>query len=113
MSRPEKKRRKKKAPLSELDLFSVSLEPRPVRSGTELRRSQLVERLRAWCRDRDDGGWRKRPVLVLVNPNSGPGKARKVFANSLEPVLKEAGLSYRLVVTERRNHARDLIAKEE
>ncbi len=56
---------------------------------------------------------RSKPVLVLLNPASGSGRARKVFSRSLEPVLREAGLAYRLVVTERRNHGRDLIASEQ
>ena len=50
---------------------------------------------------------------MLLNPKSGPGKAKKIFAKSVEPVLREAGIRYKLVVTERRNHARDIIAQEQ
>ncbi len=50
---------------------------------------------------------------MLLNPKSGPGKAKKIFAKSVEPVLREAGIRFKLVVTERRNHARDIIAQEQ
>ncbi|CAG0916316.1 unnamed protein product [Notodromas monacha] len=66
--------------------------------------------------------WKPRPTLpqvdclpdkkflILVNPASGPGKALEIFMQRVRPVLAEAAVGYDLVVTERRNHARDLVA---
>jgi hypothetical protein len=41
----------------------------------------------------------KRHYLVLVNPQSGPGKSLKVFHRILEPKLKAAGITHELVIT--------------
>ncbi len=32
----------------------------------------------------------EKPVLFLVNPKSGPGRAEKIFRQSVEPLLKAA-----------------------
>jgi sphingosine kinase len=47
-------------------------------------------------------------LLILVNPASGPGKAKEIFSQRVRPVLAEASVAYDLVVTERRNHGRDI-----
>ncbi|XP_076458489.1 sphingosine kinase 1-like [Babylonia areolata] len=47
--------------------------------------------------------------LVLVNPHSGPGRAVQIFRSEVEPMLEEAGIPFKLVITEYAGHARDLM----
>ncbi|KAE9549168.1 hypothetical protein FO519_007616 [Halicephalobus sp. NKZ332] len=48
-------------------------------------------------------------LLIFVNPHSGAGKGIEVFAEKLRPKILEARLCYDLVITERPNHARDVV----
>ncbi|KAG1669286.1 Sphingosine kinase 2 [Nymphon striatum] len=50
-----------------------------------------------------------RKLLILVNPNSGPKKAKEIFNGRVKPILSESGINYDLIITERANHARDLV----
>uniref|UniRef100_A0A7N4PSJ5 Sphingosine kinase 1 n=1 Tax=Sarcophilus harrisii TaxID=9305 RepID=A0A7N4PSJ5_SARHA len=52
-------------------------------------------------------------VLVLLNPRGGTGKALQLFRNRVQPMLQEAGVSFTLRLTERRNHARELVREED
>ncbi|XP_072501899.1 sphingosine kinase 1 isoform X1 [Notamacropus eugenii] len=52
-------------------------------------------------------------VLVLLNPRGGTGKALHLFQNRVQPMLQEAGVSFKLRLTERRNHARELVRDED
>nr|XP_008249134.2 sphingosine kinase 1 isoform X2 [Oryctolagus cuniculus] len=52
-------------------------------------------------------------VLVLLNPRGGKGKALQLFRSHVQPLLEEAEVSFRLTLTERRNHARELVRAEE
>ncbi|XP_010616751.1 sphingosine kinase 1 isoform X1 [Fukomys damarensis] len=52
-------------------------------------------------------------VLVLLNPRGGKGKALQQFQRLVQPLLAEAEVSFKLMVTERRNHARELVQAEE
>ncbi|XP_075418367.1 sphingosine kinase 1 isoform X1 [Tenrec ecaudatus] len=52
-------------------------------------------------------------VLVLLNPRAGKGKALQLFRSRVQPLLVEADVSFTLVLTERRNHARELVRQEE
>ncbi|KAM7069603.1 sphingosine kinase 1 isoform 1-T1 [Molossus nigricans] len=52
-------------------------------------------------------------VLVLLNPRGGKGKALQLFRSHVQPLLAQADVSYRLMLTERRNHARELARTEE
>ncbi|XP_074116913.1 sphingosine kinase 1 isoform X2 [Sminthopsis crassicaudata] len=52
-------------------------------------------------------------VLVLLNPRGGTGKALQLFRNRVQPMLQEAGVSFTLRLTERRNHARELVRDED
>ncbi|KAK7506471.1 hypothetical protein BaRGS_00002583 [Batillaria attramentaria] len=47
--------------------------------------------------------------LFLVNPHSGPGRAMQIFKNEVEPMIAEANIPYKLIVTEYAGHARDLV----
>ncbi|XP_065301584.1 sphingosine kinase 2-like isoform X2 [Dermacentor albipictus] len=51
----------------------------------------------------------QRHYLVIVNPKSGPGRSLEIFLHRVRPILAEADISHLLLVTERRNHARDFI----
>ncbi|XP_063097858.1 sphingosine kinase 1 [Cavia porcellus] len=52
-------------------------------------------------------------VLVLLNPRSGKGKALQQFQRLVQPLLAEAEVSFKLMVTERPNHARELVRVED
>ncbi|XP_074080599.1 sphingosine kinase 1 [Macrotis lagotis] len=52
-------------------------------------------------------------VLVLLNPRGGTGKAPQLFQSRVQPMLQEAGVSFTLRLTERRNHARELVREED
>ncbi|XP_034149901.1 sphingosine kinase 1 isoform X2 [Esox lucius] len=48
-------------------------------------------------------------AMLLVNPHSGKGQALSLFTSHVQRMLNEAGVSYTLVVTERQNHAREMV----
>uniref|UniRef100_A0A1B6MNW0 sphingosine kinase n=1 Tax=Graphocephala atropunctata TaxID=36148 RepID=A0A1B6MNW0_9HEMI len=48
-------------------------------------------------------------VLIILNPKSGPGKARDMFQTRVVPVLTEADVNYDLHVTRYANDARILV----
>ncbi|XP_055077767.1 sphingosine kinase 1-like [Periophthalmus magnuspinnatus] len=50
-----------------------------------------------------------RHTLVLVNPQSGRGQALSLYNSHIQRMLQEAGLPHSLLITERQNHARELV----
>uniref|UniRef100_G3Q6H6 sphingosine kinase n=1 Tax=Gasterosteus aculeatus TaxID=69293 RepID=G3Q6H6_GASAC len=48
-------------------------------------------------------------MMLLVNPQSGKGQALTLYNNHIQPMLNEAGVTHTLVITERQNHARELV----
>ncbi|VVD03510.1 unnamed protein product [Leptidea sinapis] len=48
-------------------------------------------------------------LLVLLNPKSGPGKAREIFQTKVAPILQEAEIPYDLQVTKYANYAREFV----
>lgn len=50
---------------------------------------------------------------MLLNPRSGKGKALKLFQSRVRPLLEEAEVAFKLMLTERQNHARELVCAEE
>ncbi|XP_069050715.1 sphingosine kinase 1 [Lepisosteus oculatus] len=48
-------------------------------------------------------------ILVLLNPHSGKGQALSLFTSHIQGMLTEAGIAHQLVITERQNHARELV----
>ncbi|KAF2347559.1 Diacylglycerol kinase catalytic domain [Trinorchestia longiramus] len=52
-------------------------------------------------------------LLVLINPRSGPGRAYQVFRKQVAPVLSDRGVEYDVVITQRANHAHDLMVSLE
>uniref|UniRef100_A0A3P9IB41 sphingosine kinase n=1 Tax=Oryzias latipes TaxID=8090 RepID=A0A3P9IB41_ORYLA len=58
-----------------------------------------------------DGVLLSRPcrMLLLVNPQSGKGQALTLFNSQVKQMLNEAGVTHTLFITERQNHARELV----
>ncbi|XP_061628311.1 sphingosine kinase 1-like [Phyllopteryx taeniolatus] len=48
-------------------------------------------------------------MLLLVNPQSGKGHALTLYNNHVQRMLNEAGVQHTLIITERQNHARELV----
>ncbi|XP_066560375.1 sphingosine kinase 1 [Amia ocellicauda] len=48
-------------------------------------------------------------LLLLLNPHSGKGQGLSLFNSHIQGMLTEAGVPHTLVVTERQNHARELV----
>ena len=55
----------------------------------------------------------EKPILFLVNPKSGTGKALSIFNRKVLPILKESKTNYEMILTDRQNHARDIVATED
>lgn len=53
----------------------------------------------------------KRPkrLLFFINPFGGKKRAPKIYKEKVEPILRMAGIHVKSVITERANHAKDLI----
>ncbi|XP_005092962.2 sphingosine kinase 2 [Aplysia californica] len=49
-------------------------------------------------------------MLILINPHSGPGKADIIFKNDVAPMLYEASIPYKVIVTKYAGHASDIVA---
>jgi len=52
---------------------------------------------------------RPRRLLVFVNPFGGKGLAQKMYNKKIAPLFKLANINCKVVVTERANHAKDLL----
>ncbi|XP_028317352.1 sphingosine kinase 1-like [Gouania willdenowi] len=48
-------------------------------------------------------------MMVLVNPLSGKGQSYTLYNNHIQRMLNEAGIIHTLFVTERQNHAREMV----
>ncbi|XP_045602902.2 sphingosine kinase 1 [Procambarus clarkii] len=48
-------------------------------------------------------------LLLLINPNSGPGKAYQMYKKQVAAVFGEAEVAHDVIVTERANHAMELV----
>lgn len=51
----------------------------------------------------------RRRMMLLVNPQSGRGQALSLYNSHIQRMLHEAGVPHTLVITERQNHARELV----
>ncbi|XP_007958045.1 sphingosine kinase 1 [Orycteropus afer afer] len=87
----------------------------PTARGTPWQREPGVEVMDAAGGSRCPRGLIPQPcrVLVLLNPRGGKGKALPLFWSHVQPLLAEANVSFTLVLTERRNHARELVREED
>ena len=54
-----------------------------------------------------------KPVLILVNPKSGSGKSYEIYQTIVEPVLKKSEINYQTIITERRNHAKEIVSQDD
>ncbi|KAJ7316059.1 hypothetical protein JRQ81_002221 [Phrynocephalus forsythii] len=52
-------------------------------------------------------------VMVLLNPQSGSGRALPLFRSQVQPMLTEANIAFDLFVTEKPTHAWDLVREED
>ncbi|XP_036397242.1 sphingosine kinase 1 [Megalops cyprinoides] len=83
-----------------------------------------LEEAQRWARAIDEGSVRQLPqrdgvlysevrrpcrVMLLLNPHSGKGQALSLFTGHVQRMLTEAGVPHTLVITERQNHARELV----
>lgn len=50
-----------------------------------------------------------RKLLILINPFSGSGKSLKMFHGKVEPMLQNADIDYRHIITEYAGHAGELM----
>ncbi|XP_072239981.1 sphingosine kinase 1-like [Leuresthes tenuis] len=48
-------------------------------------------------------------MMLLVNPQSGKGQALTLYNSHVQRMLNDAGIIYTLIITERQNHARELV----
>uniref|UniRef100_A0A8D0EE47 sphingosine kinase n=1 Tax=Salvator merianae TaxID=96440 RepID=A0A8D0EE47_SALMN len=48
-------------------------------------------------------------VMVLLNPRSGSGRALHLFKSQVQPMLTEANIGFTIFVTEKHNHAWELV----
>jgi len=59
------------------------------------------------------GGWSdiqdERRILVLVNPKSGPGRARDIFQQKVAPLLADADIGYDLHISKHANYVREYV----
>lgn len=51
----------------------------------------------------------RRRMMLLVNPQSGRGQALSLYNSHIQRMLHEAGIPHTLIITERQNHARELV----
>ncbi|KAI4879505.1 hypothetical protein NFI96_018151 [Prochilodus magdalenae] len=83
-----------------------------------------LEEARRWARAIREGSIRNRlqrtggvcaelkspcRILLLLNPHSGKGQAHSLFTTHVQHMLQEASIPYTLIITERQNHARELV----
>ncbi|XP_034542766.1 sphingosine kinase 1-like [Notolabrus celidotus] len=86
-----------RANLEEAEKWARAVRERSARQQY-LRDGVLVGELSRPCR-----------MMLLVNPQSGKGQALTLYNNHIQRMLNEAGVPHTLVITERQNHARELV----
>ncbi|XP_029992499.1 sphingosine kinase 2-like [Sphaeramia orbicularis] len=86
-----------RANLEEAEKWARAVRERSARQRY-LRDGVLMSELSCPCR-----------MMLLVNPQSGKGQALTLYNNHIQRMLNEAGVPHTLVITERQNHARELM----
>nr|XP_061791990.1 sphingosine kinase 1-like [Nerophis lumbriciformis] len=94
--------------------LSALQDPRANLDEAEKWARTVRERSNRWHHLRDAGvllGELSHPsrIMLLVNPQSGKGQALTLYNNHIQRMLNEAGVLHTLVITERQNHARELV----
>jgi hypothetical protein len=54
---------------------------------------------------------RPKKLLIFVNPFGGRGDGKCIFYNKVAPLLRLSGVKFDVVITERANHAKDMLQK--
>ncbi|XP_064087561.1 sphingosine kinase 2-like [Macrobrachium nipponense] len=52
---------------------------------------------------------RRKKLLIVINPNSGPGKAHRIYKKQVAPILGEAEVPHEVLITKAANHALNLV----
>lgn len=86
-----------RANLEEAEKWARAVRERAARQQL-LRDGVLMSELSRPCR-----------MMLLVNPQSGKGQALTLYNNHIQRMLNEAGVIHTLVITERQNHAREMM----
>lgn len=86
-----------RANLEEAEKWARAVRDRAARQQ-QLRDGVLLSELSRPCR-----------MMLLVNPQSGKGQALILYNNHIQRMLNEAGIIHTLIITERQNHARELV----
>ena len=68
-------------------------------------RSKLEECLLNISRDRP------KKLLIFVNPFGGSGQGKTIFYSQVAPLLRLSGVKFDVVITERANHAKEMLQK--
>ena len=68
-------------------------------------RSKLEECLLNVSRDRP------KKLLIFVNPFGGSGQGKTIFYSQVAPLLRLSGVKFDVVITERANHAKEMLQK--
>ena len=50
-------------------------------------------------------------MLIFVNPFGGRGDGKTIFYNKVAPLLRLSGVKFDVVITERANHAKDMLQR--
>uniref|UniRef100_A0A914QD89 DAGKc domain-containing protein n=2 Tax=Panagrolaimus davidi TaxID=227884 RepID=A0A914QD89_9BILA len=56
---------------------------------------------------------RPKSLLIFINPYGGKGKAKSIYDKQVDPILALANIKRRVVLTERANHAYDILQEIE
>ena len=54
---------------------------------------------------------RPRKLLIFVNPFGGNREGKTIFNNKVDPLLRLSGVKFDVVITERANHAKEMLQK--
>ncbi|KAG9318886.1 ATP-NAD kinase-like domain-containing protein [Chiua virens] len=80
-------------------------------------RGRVLERdtslAKEWCKSLTQVSYKdgnpSKVLKVLINPYGGPGKARQIFAQQVEPILRAAGCTLDVTLTTRAGHAMEIV----
>ncbi|KAH7619410.1 hypothetical protein Ndes2526B_g06383 [Nannochloris sp. 'desiccata'] len=83
----------------------------PYQLDIESENEELIETLLSELSNSISAVAASRPhrVLLILNPNAGSGAARAHYRNILQPLMSKAGISAKVVVTERAGHAKQIV----
>jgi ceramide kinase len=85
----------------------------PLQIDIESENEELVEQLLSEISNCISAASTSRPtrVLIILNPNAGSGAAQTQYRTILQPLLSKAGISAKVVETERAGHAMEVVVE--